>query len=137
MDPTTAADYEIIAEIKNESTGFKLIYIGPVVPIDLTIEEILNTGNYLLMNKLNVEKLVTAQDTQDINMASDFNSKIELEFKEKPKTGLLNQDETDSNLKNGRHGSSQRQANKIDSDKDTPQRELFVGNVPSKNETFF
>ena len=58
-DPISAAKFEVTAEIQNPRSGFKMMLIGPVHPIDMTVKEVLKTGHYLHMNNQNIEKLKT------------------------------------------------------------------------------
>ena len=75
MNPKAAGSFEITAEVKNKITGFKMMYNGPVISIDLTVEEVLKTGHYLLMNRYIVEKLVAARDKEDSDVNFNFDIK--------------------------------------------------------------
>ena len=54
-DPTTASTYEFTAEVQNPENGLKMAFTGPVHPIDLSVEAIMKTGFYIMMNRQQVE----------------------------------------------------------------------------------
>ena len=65
-DPTIAATYEVKAEVHNKETEFKMMYMGPVHPIDMPVQEVLRTGHYLLMNRQNIERLKMSRGAEQV-----------------------------------------------------------------------
>ena len=65
-DPTIAATYEVKAEVHNKETEFKMMYMGPVHPIDMPVQEVLKTGHYFLMNRQNIERLKMVRGAEQV-----------------------------------------------------------------------
>ena len=57
-DPEAAADYEFCAKIENTETGLKIDCNSvSVSPVDSSVDEIIKSGNCLVMNNGNIEKM--------------------------------------------------------------------------------
>jgi len=74
-DPATSASYEVTTVVQNPD-GVKLTFTGPVHPIDLSVEEIMKTGYYIMMNRQQVEKMKFARDQEQMDPLLQLNFAI-------------------------------------------------------------
>ena len=56
-DSTAAKQYEVTFEANNQDSGFKMMSVGHVHPIDMSVDEVMKTGDYLIMNQYNIDLL--------------------------------------------------------------------------------
>ena len=57
-DPEAAAKFNFSVKVENVKTGFKMEFCGQVHPIDDSVEEIMASGNFLLMQTENIKKVI-------------------------------------------------------------------------------
>jgi len=71
-DPVVAANWQFVAKIENVEKGIFMDVKGPVQPVDFSVEKILETGEYLLLNRQCVEKFMVPSEDQDVRDGFPF-----------------------------------------------------------------
>ena len=74
----TAARFDVKAEAQNLENNLKMTFTGPVHPIDMSVEEIMKSGHYLLMNRQNVEQLKIECNQEENNRC--YSHQLDLKF---------------------------------------------------------
>jgi len=72
-----ASTWMFTAKAENEDNRMSMEYSGLVHPIDLKVEEVIKTGQYLLLNRRSVEKLQVVEEAGQ----GQFKSLINITFK--------------------------------------------------------
>ena len=77
-DPEAARTWVFSAKAENDEERMSMEFSGFVHPIDLKVEEVIKTGQYLLLNRNSVEKLqVPSQEA----VQRGYDSVINITFK--------------------------------------------------------
>eukprot|EP00092_Neocalanus_flemingeri_P064326 GFUD01078041.1.p1 GENE.GFUD01078041.1~~GFUD01078041.1.p1 ORF type:complete len:183 (-),score=36.19 GFUD01078041.1:142-666(-) len=58
--PSLASQYKFSAKAENETTGYSMEFTGPVHPVDLEMDQVMKTDDFLRMSDKNVVKLENA-----------------------------------------------------------------------------
>ena len=77
-DPEVASTMVFTAKAKNDENKVSVEFSGNVHPIDMRVEEIIDTGEYMILNRRGVEKLQVANEEA---VRNGFNTAINIAFR--------------------------------------------------------